>query len=137
MSKIGRKKLFEHLTKTHIKMDQKQKDLLKKLAKDEGLSLSEYLRKRGLMSIREILYDMAQKKFTTPIEFLIANDIISKEELEKEIKDYENLNSQLKKQIEEYEQSKALLQDKTKPHIEILKDTIKELELLLKQKNGE
>ena len=68
MIKTGRKKLFEHLTKVGIKMDQKDRERLKKHAKDEGLSLSAYLRKHGLMSIREILYDIANNTSITPID---------------------------------------------------------------------
>jgi len=77
--KIARKKLFENLTKIQIKLDQKQKDLLKKHAKDEGISLSAYLRKRGLFSIREILYDTAKNISITPID--IENTIQELEEL--------------------------------------------------------
>lgn len=78
---MGRKKLFENVTEIHIEIDQKDKEILKQFAKDEGLSLSAYLRRHGLMSIHEILYDMAKKQSKTPLEFLITTNIISKDGL--------------------------------------------------------
>lgn len=76
-----KRKLFENLAQIHLKIDQKDKDILKQLAKNENLSLSEYLRKRGLLSIRELLYEKYSTTYEL-LEFLISNNIIPFLELE-------------------------------------------------------